>query len=331
MPRDFINLRFTGRTTTPWSIARRIYSDYVYCQDFLWGRGVRGPVLNYLLRAYCGRTGVLPCEGCDRKAGCPFYNLYGADREGEDKDSPRLVVTSLRFDGKLAVKPRQPLISRSELTNGVALGPVFIEFIPANTTFRFEAILTSDAVKFTDEFKEAVRATLALSGWGGRCSRGYGRGVVTEVEELDFDGWASSIEERVKPLVGLREVYLEIHPILILERYEGGGVYGSILEEGFARKLRSSIEERYWQFFRVNARLKSIEAVSGVCRQVAFRSWSRKEGRERQFTGMAGTLKIGFKEPLTAEEAAILGVARYGVGRYKNQGFGSLQPAVGGV
>jgi hypothetical protein len=331
LPRDFINLRFIGRTTSPWSIARRIYSDYIYCQDFLWGRGVRGPVLNYLLKAYCGRTGILPCEGCVKKAECPFYNLYGADREGEDKDSPRLVVTSLRFEGKPAGKPRQPLISRSELTNGVALGPVFVEYIPVNTTFRFEAILTSDAVKFIDEFKEAVRATLALSGWGGRCSRGYGRGVVVQLEELDFDNWASSIEECVKPLVGSQEVYLEIHPILILERYEGEGVYGSILEEGFTRKLRSSIEERYWQFFRVNARLRGIEAVSGRCQQMTFRSWSRRDSREKHFTGIAGTLKVRFKEPLTAEEAMLLGVARYGIGRYKNQGFGSLHPVVGEV
>lgn len=329
MLKEFLNLRFTGRTTSPWSIARRIYSDYIYCQDFLWGRGVRGPILSYLLKVYCeNMSRSLPCGRCGREAKCPFYNLYGVDREGSYKDTPRLIVTSLRFNSNITVKPRHPLISRSEATNGVALGPVFVEYIPPDTPFTFEAILTSHAVDFADEFKEAVRATLALSGWGGRCSRGYGRGKITEVEELGFDEWASSIERQVKPLIDMQSVSLKIHPILVLDRYKGEGVYESIIEDGFTRKLRSSIEERYWQFFKENLRMKSIESVSGICHHATFRSWSRKEGKERFFHGIAGTIKLNFREPLAPEDAMMLGTAKYGVGRYKNQGFGSLEPVV---
>jgi len=324
---EFVHLRFKGVTTSPWSIGRRSHSDVIYCQNYLWGRAVRGPVLNYLLKVFCPNlpTKKLPCDRCSLSKECPFYNLYGADKEGSYKDTPKLIVTSLTFKDANSIFQRIPLISRSVLSNSVALGPVFIEFIPPGVEFEFEVIFTGEATRFVEQFKEGVRATLALTGWGGQCSRGYGRGKILGVEERDFEDWVSDfIDSPTEHLIGSREVELSIHPIMILLK-DNGEPYTSILEDDFRRKLRNSMQERYWQFFKENYHMKSIKTISGPCYFTKVRVWSRKESKELTFGGLAGEMKIEFREPLNQKDARVIGVCRYGVGRYKNQGFGSLR------
>ena len=326
---NFIHLHFLCQTTSPWSIGR-MYAEapLICCQSFLWGRAVRGPILNYLLRTYCPYFPKLPsCEKCLEKSNCPFYNLYGADKRGELKDTPRLIVTSLTFKetfGKMEFD-RFPLLSRDSMTNGVALGPIFIEYIPPRTNFEFEALLIGKASEFDDYFIEAVRATLSLTGWGARCSRGCGRGrILGNVRKHSFDKWVEDyIDKRVRDSSGLQEVSLRIFPILMLEK-DKEVYYSSILEKGFLEKLRNSMQERYWQFFKRNHYL-DIKSVSGPCTHTMIRAWSRKENREKWFSGLTGSIKIRFKSKLNEEDLRVIGVSWYGIGRFKNQGFGSLR------
>ncbi|MHC1635070.1 MAG: hypothetical protein ACXQTS_00385, partial [Candidatus Methanospirareceae archaeon] len=62
---------------------------------------------------------IRDCEGCELSVKCPFYNLRGTD-EGEYKDKPRFIVTSLRFgDANIG---RIALISRDDKDLGVVKG-----------------------------------------------------------------------------------------------------------------------------------------------------------------------------------------------------------------
>ena len=98
--------------------------------------------------------------------------------------------------------------------------------------------------------------------------------------------------------------------------------------EGFREKLANCMSERYWQFYGHNIYMR-IKEVSGPARPVRIRGWSRKEGRWKEFAGVTGELVLEFEEELGPEEARGLAICRYGVGRYKNQGFGSLRPKGG--
>lgn len=321
---EFVHLHFTGKTTSPWVIGRRTYSNYIFCQRFLWGRAVRGPVLGYMLKSYCPYlpSSTLPCEGCTQREDCPFYNLYGADNEGAFKDTPRLLITSLAF--KTPRFPRMHLISRDAVTNGVALGPVTVEYIPPETCFEFEVIMTGEATGFVERLKEAVRATLTLTGWGARCSAGCGRGRIENVVNHGFDEWVSKyVERRVEELEGKRAFTLEIFPILMLEK-EKNIYYTSVVEKGFRKKLANSMSERYWQFFKDSKYLR-IEDVSGACVFTAVRAWSRKDNRQvNNFRGLAGELQLRLTSRLSKEDLRVVGVSWYGIGRFKNQGLGSL-------
>jgi CRISPR/Cas system CSM-associated protein Csm3 (group 7 of RAMP superfamily) len=319
---ELLNIHFKGITTSPWFIGRRQYSNYLYCQKFLWGRAIRGPILNYLLKIYCPTFPYkLECKECNEKNECPFYNLYGIENNDELKGTPKLVITSLVFE-KIEIE-RLLFISRDSITNGVSLGPISIEYIAPNTIFKFEIILTGPSVKFAEYIKEAIRATLAFAGWGGMCTKGYGRGKIIEIKEYDFNKWINEIlDEKAKIFEDKKEIELEIFPILILE--DNGKIYTSILEDNFKKKLVNSINERYWQFFKSNKYLK-VKKVSGNAFHTIMRAWSNKNNKPLKFEGLSGTLKLLFEEPIQKEESRMLGIAKYGIGRFKNQGFGSLQ------
>ena len=331
---NFIHLHFIGKTASPWSISR-MYSEapLICCQNFLWGRAIRGPILNYVLRTYCPHFPELPpCIKCSERLDCPFYNLYGVDKKGEFKDTPRLVVTSLTFEdtfGKMEFE-RFPIISRDSMTKGVALGPVFLEYIQAGVNFEFEALLIGEASRFSNYFIEAVRATLSLTGWGARCSRGYGRGRLIKVKKHSFDEWVKDyIDKRTVKLNGSQEAYFRIFPIIILDKAdEKCEPYQSILEKGFINKLKNSMQERYWQLFKAHHYIK-IESVSGPCVHTMIRAWSRKENKDKWFSGLTGSIKIRFGSKLNDKDLRVIGTAWYGVGRYKNQGFGSLRLLTG--
>jgi len=109
--------------------------------------------------------------------------------------------------------------------------------------------------------------------------------------------------------------------MLLLERYNGG-LYLNTFEDGFTDKLRNSIIERYWQFYK-DKRYLPLNNVDGYVRRTQIRGWSRKEGRSQTFVGMSGQIVLKFYE-LQSNEEKVLAIARYGVSRWKNQGFGCL-------
>ena len=91
-------------------------------------------------------------------------------------------------------------------------------------------------------------------------------------------------------------------------------------------KLCNCANERYWQFFGKSVHLQGkIERFSGRARAMKIFAWSRKLGRRKLFEGLGNELSFHFKERLGVEEAKVLAVLKYGVGRFKNQGFGSLR------
>jgi hypothetical protein len=311
---DFTHLHFKGKTTSPWSIGRRYYSNFIYCQNYLWGRAIRGPILGYLLKSYCPHlpADILPCDQCTEQKECPYFHLNGSEKEGELKDTPKLVVTTLTFDKYES--SRISLISRDSATNGVALGPVTIEHVPSDVSFEFEVILTGDATRFSDQVIEAVKGTLTLIGWGGRCSRGYGRGRILNVSENNFDEWLMQyVDKRVGVLEDESNVTLKLFPLLILDT---------------DAKIKHCLSERYWQFFKEPHYL-DIKSVSGSCSFTTLRAWSRKDNDAGRFGGLTGDLNLEFRTPLKKEDLRTLSIAWYGIGRYKNQGFGSLRPKEG--
>jgi len=329
----FLNLRFKGITTTPWHIGDRIFGDYRYSRrDYLWGRAVRGAILTYLWRTYCHKSDIREkvrfnpdedCKNCKDREECPFFNLRGSG-EGEFKDTPKLIVTNLKFKNKLR-KDRIPLISLDEEYLGVSKGPVWIEFIPSGAEFEFEIILIGDGVRFKEDVKNAVRSVLTFFGLGGFKNEGFGRGRISDINELNLEEFRNEllkIGEKIKDEIKRNgKITFEIEPILMLEKNKNE-YFTSIIEKGFKEKLINCLCERYWQFFKENIYIP-IEEVTGASRSVKIRAWSRKYNREIKFEGIAGELTIHISE-VSDEQALALALAKYGIGKFKNMGFGSL-------
>lgn len=333
---SFLHLHFKGRTSTPWHVGKMRYGDYLYTRrDYLWGRGIRGPVLRQLWRTYCNkssaseRTDFVPerdCSACGLAAGCPFNNLRGSDDDGEFKDRPRLIITNLRFAGQPEVG-RAPLATLDDkyLTAVPGRAPVFVEYLREGLSFEFEAIMMGDGVRFSEEFESSVKVSLRFHGWGGFCNEGFGRGEITQVDRNDFEAF----EERcLKPvaqnLVGRRGCGFAIEPLLMLDK-DGGGYYRSVFEAGFREKLSNCLSERFWQFYGENRHL-DLKEVGGVARAVTIQGWSRKGGSRVLFAGIGNEVHLNFADQLDEKYAMALALARYGIGRFKNQGFGSLKP-----
>lgn len=341
----FIHMKFKGRTTSPWHVGKRRYGDYHYTRDdYLWGRGIRGPVLRQLWRTYCpkcdAREGVnfIPerdCPDCVNAGNCPFYNLIGSAEEGEFKDKPHLIITNLRFLGRVE-KGRLSLATLDDKYRGVVEGkaPVFVEYLSEGTRFEFEVIMMGEGSRFAGEFESAVKTSLRFFGWGGFCNEGFGRGEITDVERNGFNvfdyKYVEAEADRILHKVSqARILHFKIDPILMLDR-DGGGFYTSTHEEGFLRKLCNCINERFWQFYGMHVHLQEwVKEVSGRARTVSIKAWSRARRRPQTFKGIGNELTLHFNEPIEPEEAKALAIARYGVGRYKNQGFGSLKVAEG--
>ena len=337
---SFIHMHFRGQTTSPWHIGKRKYGDYLYTRDdYLWGRGIRGPVLRQLWRTFCPKSDARDrvefnpekdCLSCITADDCPFHNLIGSADEGEFKDKPRLIITNLRFTGNVN-KSRVALATLDERHLGVVEGkaPVFVEYLLEGASFEFEAILMGKGAKFADHFESAVKTSLQFFGWGGFCNEGFGRGAIASVEKSDFSGFdhkyitptAKKILERLQKE---KNLVFDISPILILDK-DGGNIYKSVFEEGFQNKLCNCINERYWQFYGENIYIQScVERVSGRARTVRIDAWSRALGKPKPFEGVGHEIILHFKGEVGNERAKAFALAKYGVGRYKNQGFGSL-------
>ena len=337
----FLHIVFRGRTTSPWHVGKRQFGDFHYTRtDLLWGRGVRGAVLRYLWRTCCPKSDAAEraefnpdadCLKCGDAEDCPFFQLRGSN-DGEFKDRPKLILTNLRFEnvrrtGRLAIVPRSD--ARLAVVRGK--GPVIIEYIPEGVKFEFEAVLMGRGVDFRDALRSSVEASLRFFGWGGFCNEGFGRGRLESVEERGYerfirsmDAVASKIEEHVRDE---GRATFRVEPVLILERE--GGVYTSPLEEGFREKLTNCLNERFWQFLGRNIYVP-VRDVSGRARSLRIRAWSRKAGGEFPkggFRGVGGELTLHLEtENFEHDHAMALAVAKYGIGRFKNMGFGSLIP-----
>lgn len=340
---SFLYIRFEGRTTSPWHIGLRRYSDYLYTRDdYLWGRGIRGPVLRQLWRTYCPKSDAhdgmdfypeRDCPKCAMASECPFWNLRGTDDEGEFKDKPRLIITNLYFKRDSVRKDRVALATLSDQYRGIVEGKaqVFIEHICEGAEFEFEAILMGEGVRFSDQFISAVEVSLKFLGWGGFCNEGFGRGNITSIRKYGFNSFEYDVIEPIAKRImdkveQARYVAFNISPMLILDK-DGGGVYKSILEEGFRDKLCNCINERYWQFYGGHLYVQGrVESLSGRARTIKIQAWSRKIRDRIPFEGIGNEITIHFSQQIDAEEAKALALTRYGIGRYKNQGFGSLKP-----
>lgn len=311
----------------------RQFSDYLYTKkDILWGRGIRGPLLRQLWRTYCptsdSREKVrfkpeTDCAKCSEANNCPFNNLRGAG-DGEFKDTPKLIITNLNFRGK--VEPEAVvLVTKNDQYLGVVpeKGPVHIGYIPLGAEFEFEILLMGNGVDFADDVVAAVGVSLRFLGWGGFCNEGFGRGEIAQVKKHSFSEFENKYVSPIAEKLGTVErATFEIVPVLLLER-DIGGFYASILENDFKKKFIHSLNERCWQFYKENISV-DIKEVSGRARTVGIRGWSRKEGRKKFFKGIGNELTLHFKE-LGEKERKALALARYGIGKYKNQGFGSLR------
>jgi hypothetical protein len=270
---------------------------------------------------------------------CPFWNLRGTADEGEFKDKPRLIVTNLIFRRGSVRKDRIALTTLSDQYLGVveAKAPVFIEYICEGAEFEFEAVLMGEGVRFADQFTSAVEVSLKFLGWGGFCNEGFGRGAIVNVRKHSFSNFEYDVIEPLAEKIldeANRSGYLTFNviPMLMLDRDGGSGVYTSIFQEGFRDKLCNCINERYWQFYDRHAYIQGkIESIGGRARTTSIRAWSRKIRGKIQFEGIGNEVTLYFSDKLDSEEAKIIALTRYGVGRYKNQGFGSLHPVVGGV
>jgi len=325
----------------------RRYSDYLYTRDdYLWGRGIRGPILRQLWRTYCPKSDVYDginfypekdCPKCPMAQECPFWNLRGTADEGEFKDKPRLIVTNLIFRKDSVRKDRVALTTLSDQYLGVveAKAPVFIECIREGAEFEFEAVLMGEGVRFTDQFTSAVEVSLKFLGWGGFCNEGFGRGVIVNMRRYSFSSFEYDVIEPLAEKImdkANQSGYLtfKVIPMLILDRDGTSGVYTSIFQEGFRDKLCNCINERYWQFYDKHTYIqRKIESIGGRARTMEIRAWSRKIRDKIPFKGIGNEVTLYFSGKLDSEEAKTITLARYGVGRYKNQGFGSLQPVVG--
>ncbi|OYT26208.1 MAG: hypothetical protein B6U95_07710 [Thermofilum sp. ex4484_82] len=330
---NFIHLRFHGETTSPWYVGKKKYGDYLYTRtDYLWGRGVRGPVLRQLWRTYCFKSDLMEkvdfvperdCTKCSNAEKCPFNNLRGTGN-GDFKDKPRLIVANLFFKGDIRTEI-VPLATLNDQHKHVVKGkaPVYVEYIPSGVRFEFEIILMGNGVRFVGDVEKAVRVSLSFFGWGGLCNEGFGRGVINNVEKRSFKQFEEKfILPIAEKLMNVKEASFNIVPLLLLEK-SNGNIYTNIFEDGFEEKLTHSINERYWQFYDENIYVP-IRRVSGKARTIKITGWSRT-GKNATFTGIGNELKLHFERKLNLEEAKAIAITRYGIGKYKNQGFGSLR------
>lgn len=330
---NFVHLRFHGETTSPWHVGKKKYGDYLYTRtDYLWGRGVRGPVLRQLWRSYCFKSDLMDrvdfaprrdCARCSNANECPFNNLRGTG-DGEFKDKPRLIVTNLTFKGDVGTGVI-PLTTLNDQYSCVAKGraPVYVEYIPSGVRFEFEMVLMGDGIRFVDDVERAVHVSLRFFGWGGLCNEGFGRGVISNVEKSNFQSFERRyILPTAEKLMNVEEASFNIVPLLLLEK-PSGGFYINMFEKGFKEKLTHCINERYWQFYGENIYVP-IKGISGKARTIKIVGWSRA-GRNASFTGIGNELKLHFERKLELEEAKAIALTRYGIGKYKNQGFGSLR------
>ena len=172
---NLVQLIFKGRTTTPWHIGERKYSNYLYTRkDILWGRGVGGSVLRQLWRICCPfsdnrervKFNEIGCKKCPSAEECPFNALRGVDSEGEFKDTPRIVFTNVYFrevkTGKMVIT------SLNEKYRGVIeeIEPVYVEYIESGAKFYFEILLMGKGLEFKDEVVNTVKSSLKFFGWG---------------------------------------------------------------------------------------------------------------------------------------------------------------------
>jgi len=332
---DFIHLTFRGVTTSPWHVGKVRYSNYLYTRrDILWGRGVRGPILRQLWRTYCYKSDLRErvdfvedrdCVVCASASDCPFFNLRGCDDEGEFKDKPRFIVSNLIFVSEFEVG-RVALVSIDDRLRSVIpqKAPVYVEYIPSGVKFVFDVILMGDGARFQSEVEEAVKVSLKFHGWGGFANEGFGRGEIVELEKRGFGEFERSVLKPSAEKVSSGSVVFEIKPLLILDK-DGGGFYTSVAEEGFLSKLCNSINERYWQFYNTHVYVQEVlKGVFGRARSMRIRGWSMKSTPSNLvFKGIGGEL-IFELEGVGEEHAKALALARFGIGRFKNQGFGSL-------
>ncbi len=341
--KNFLHLHFYGVTTSPWHLGDRpLGSRWTSIlrsrARLLWGRGIRGPMLRQLWRAYCPYSDIREaavfkpethCPRCQMAEECPFNNLRGSPNEGEWKDKPRLIISNLRFtQGNGEPLRRMSINTLSDRWRGVVpeKAPITLEYIPARTGFEFEIILMGEGVRFRREVKEAVEVSLRFLGWGGRCNEGFGRGLIKEIKENMWSDFLSRyIDGVAKNILGKKEVCLETETLLLLEKSRGQ-YFTSVIEEGFQEKLFNCMRERYWQFFgQANDHpAPHVERVESRLKPEKIRGWSRKMGREIGFTGLSGTINLILRDPINNELARMIAVTRYGIGKYKNQGFGTL-------
>jgi hypothetical protein len=343
---SFCYFLFRGKTTSPWHVGKRQYSDYLYTRDdYLWGRGVRGPVLRLLWRMFCSKSDARDrvefsperdCVICEMVEDCPFANLVGTDDEGEFKDKPRLIITNLRFVENVR-KDRVALATLSDKFLGVVeeKAPVFVEYLVEGAVFEFEAILMGEGAKFADHFENAVKTSLRFFGWGGFCNEGFGRGTIDNMERIE--SFERFNREKIEPdAEKIREAILDegkltfkISPLLIVDKDEGG-VYKGVSEDGFKEKFCNCIDERFWQFYNFKVYPQNfVDGFSGRARTMKILGWSRRLKRKGKlpFEGLGGELTFHFKdkEKLSVEVVKAFALMKYGVGRFKNQGFGSLR------
>jgi hypothetical protein len=265
------------------------------------------------------------CVVCASASDCPFFNLRGCDDEGEFKDKPRFIVSNLSFVGEFEVG-RVALVSIDDRFRSVIpqKAPVYVEYIPAGVGFVFEVILMAEGARFQKEVEEAVKVSLKFHGWGGFSNEGFGRGEVVSVERRGFDEFERSVLKPSAEKISSGSVAFEIKPLLILDK-DGGGFYTSVVEEGFLNKLCNSVNERYWQFYGKHVHIQEVvRGVLGRARSMRIRGWSMKSAPSNPvFSGLGGELVFELVG-VGGEYAKALALARFGIGRYKNQGFGSL-------
>lgn len=346
----FVYLHYFGETLTPWHagilpqrMAGAGFMDYLYTRtDLLWGRGVRGPILRQLWRTYCPKSDErdavnfspeTDCPRCVQKDECPFNNLRGSNDEGEWKDRPRMIVSNLRFHLPEDVRRNPPRLTFNTLDEewmGVAKerAPYTIEYIPVGVQFDFEVILMAEGVRFRDEVDRAVVISLGFLGWGGRCNEGFGRGRIIreKVEVMGFDEfWERKIKPMAESVMNLERIVMEPETMLIVDR-DQGGLYMSPYEEGFSKKFCNLLYERFWQFTGLQRHIDdALERIEGDAKPMVIRGWSRKLGRRISFIGISGQLILKMRRRIGFDEAELLAISRYGIGRYKNQGFGWLR------
>ena len=147
---------------------------------------------------------------------------------------------------------------------------------------------------------------------------------VEENEFSDFEKkYIEPTAERISKMMELNgEAVFKVDTVLMINRKDEKGFYTSIMENGFKERLITNINERYWQFYDENVYVP-IERVSGKARSTRMEAWSREHKRGKSFIGIGNEIRIKLKEH-EDEYVKALALTKYGIGRYKNMGFGSL-------